>query len=546
MLTRPSRCEMLVKDHRPRVLISEDDIDARVQALADEIADDMSDFIWRHREAFAGETYPGPDEAARKVVAAVSAGEVPVAVGDYSDRPGDATHILRAFEAAGIGRALYATIADEPLLRQLMENGASAGDSFDRPIGGLTASGGDPVRIRGTLVYLGEGFGYQRIAAVEFGDDNLVIITPAYEQVRTPETLRFGPIDPDRYDVFVVKSRVHFRRGFYETGYAKTILVVEDNEHMAYMLRFILERAGYEARCAASAPEALELLQRAVELAPGDGTAWVALARVLQDFGRVDLAQHAGHPQDLRGDPGAPLELTALGIQGGHLGVAGAYRHQPLAHPGAAGQGQLQIRLPKVAPGFQLQRRHPAFAVVAAYYYLRVIVFMYMRESEVEEIPLPVTPAMATVNGRDLIFYCGGNGIVYAFEPLTGMPPDGEGATFNTLVRSAIHSRGLTARAVLKRLEDLGIVEHDAVDGTVMLKQEDNVFISKNDLGLLDVGFTAIANLASAASFAYVMPRRDMSSTSVHEWCHMVPGRRSTRPSTSIRSCASVAVCALI
>jgi microcystin degradation protein MlrC len=200
------------------------------QALADEIAEDMSDFIWRHREAFAGETYPGPDEAARKVVAAVSAGEVPVAVGDYSDRPGDATHILRAFEAAGIGRALYATIADEPLLRQLMENGASAGDSFDRPIGGLTASGGDPVRIRGTLVYLGEGFGYQRIAAVEFGDDNLVIITPAYEQVRTPESLRFGPIDPDRYDVFVVKSRVHFRRGFYETGYAKTILVVDAPE----------------------------------------------------------------------------------------------------------------------------------------------------------------------------------------------------------------------------------------------------------------------------------------------------------------------------
>ena len=36
-------------------------------------------------------------------------------------------------------------------------------------------------------------------------------------------------------------------------------------------------------------------------------------------------------------------------------------------------------------------------AVIAAYYYLRVIVYMYMRESEVEELPLPVTPAMATV-----------------------------------------------------------------------------------------------------------------------------------------------------
>jgi len=30
--------------------------------------------------------------------------------------------------------------------------------------------------------------------------------------------------------VFVVKSRVHFRRGFDETGYAKTIIVVEAPE----------------------------------------------------------------------------------------------------------------------------------------------------------------------------------------------------------------------------------------------------------------------------------------------------------------------------
>jgi outer membrane protein assembly factor BamB len=29
------------------------------------------------------------------------------------------------------------------------------------------------------------------------------------------------------------------------------------------------------------------------------------------------------------------------------------------------------------------------------------------------------SPSMAKVNGRDLIFFCGGNGIVYAFEPLT-------------------------------------------------------------------------------------------------------------------------------
>jgi NADH-quinone oxidoreductase subunit N len=36
-------------------------------------------------------------------------------------------------------------------------------------------------------------------------------------------------------------------------------------------------------------------------------------------------------------------------------------------------------------------------ATIAAYYYLRVIVAMYMREPEDEELPLPITPAMATV-----------------------------------------------------------------------------------------------------------------------------------------------------
>ena len=36
-------------------------------------------------------------------------------------------------------------------------------------------------------------------------------------------------------------------------------------------------------------------------------------------------------------------------------------------------------------------------AAVAVYYYLRVVVTMYMRDSEVEESPLPVSPATATV-----------------------------------------------------------------------------------------------------------------------------------------------------
>ena len=73
---------------------------AREAELADRIADDMDDFIWRMREDFAVGGYPEPDEAARTVSQAIAAGRTPVAVGDHSDRPGDATHILKAFEAA--------------------------------------------------------------------------------------------------------------------------------------------------------------------------------------------------------------------------------------------------------------------------------------------------------------------------------------------------------------------------------------------------------------------------------------------------------------
>jgi microcystin degradation protein MlrC len=38
---------------------------------------------------------------------------------------------------------------------------------------------------------------------------------------------QFDPINPDNYKVYVVKSRVHFQGGFDETGYAKTIFVVD-------------------------------------------------------------------------------------------------------------------------------------------------------------------------------------------------------------------------------------------------------------------------------------------------------------------------------
>ena len=147
------------------------------QELADLIADDMNDFIWRVREDFAVAGYPLPEEAAARVRTAVRAELTPVAVGDHSDRMGDATHIFKAFEAAGVERVLHGAISDPELLEQLVEAGASPGDPFDEEIGGFTPSGGTPVRVVGELAYLGEWRGYETAAVVRYGSGSCLLYT---------------------------------------------------------------------------------------------------------------------------------------------------------------------------------------------------------------------------------------------------------------------------------------------------------------------------------------------------------------------------------
>ena len=90
------------------------------------------------------------------------------------------------------------------------------------------------------------------------------------------------------------------------------------------------------------------------------------------------------------------------------------------------------------------------------------------------------------------------------FDSDTGKPRrleiEGKGTGFSQLVKAAIQSRGLTAQAVLKRLKEIDVVDVDTQAGAVILKQEDNVFISKDNLDLLEVGLTAIGNLVNTVN----------------------------------------------
>jgi len=198
------------------------------QQLADRIADDMSDYIWRVREGLFGEEFSQPDAAAIRAAEAFAAGATPIVLADYSDRSGDATHVLREVINQGLSGVLVATIRDEAVLAALQQENAQVGDLFNMEVGGFAGpASGTPVAVDGTLTYLGPGVDFDRVAVVEFGDRNAVIITPALKQILWTEELEFGPLDPGDFDSFVVKSRVHFRRGFDETGYARTIIIVD-------------------------------------------------------------------------------------------------------------------------------------------------------------------------------------------------------------------------------------------------------------------------------------------------------------------------------
>lgn len=201
------------------------------QDLADEIADDMAEFIWRVREGWAHGEFPQPEEAVRLTREAIAAGETPVVLGDYWDRPGDATWTLRELIKQDVNKVLISALTDEPALEEIWEQDLQPGDSFDMEVGGYTGEqAGEPVRIEGTLAWRGSRWGYDKAAAIEFGNGNMLLLAPGYQQNTTLSHSTFGPVDPDDYDVFVLKSRVHFRRGFDETGYAKTIHIVDAPE----------------------------------------------------------------------------------------------------------------------------------------------------------------------------------------------------------------------------------------------------------------------------------------------------------------------------
>jgi microcystin degradation protein MlrC len=201
------------------------------ETLARKAADDLAGWAWRQREALLTSTkvYAIAD-GVRLAKEAIARGEGPVVLADHSDRSGSATWLLKEILAQDLSGVLVATIADARAHDTLKARGVKAGDPFDMEVGGLVdESAGAPVRITGTVLNAVEGYG-QLWTVVQFGRGNVLVLSRYLIQVQEPWSLKALGLDVTSFKAFAIKSRVHFRRGFDDSGFARTILLVEPDQ----------------------------------------------------------------------------------------------------------------------------------------------------------------------------------------------------------------------------------------------------------------------------------------------------------------------------
>jgi len=214
------------------------------QVLADAIVNDMYRFIWNRREQFALRSYAKVDAAVAQAVQAQKVGETPIILADYSDRLGDATWALAELMEQGASRFLVATLADAEALEDIARD-PTPGRELDLAVGGMLAdSSGSPVRVRGVLESVTELDSPRGGAVINLGDGNRLILTRILRQLIYPEQIQYYGVDDREHDIIVLKTRVHFRRGFNVGDYAQHAIPFEP--HAPYLGTVHVDRLDYQ------------------------------------------------------------------------------------------------------------------------------------------------------------------------------------------------------------------------------------------------------------------------------------------------------------
>jgi microcystin degradation protein MlrC len=200
------------------------------QTLADRAADDMKRLVWESRRQMVKGDFPMPAKAVRHALRDVAEHRGPIVLADYSDRAGDATFILEELLRQHAANFIYVALRDENVLADLLRRDAKVGEHFEYDVGGrVSEASGAPVRIAGDIEYLGHYGDSDRTPCVivSFGDNNHLVISRDLVQAWIPEQLASLPLRISSKTIFIVKSRVHFRRAFEDTGVARSIYLVD-------------------------------------------------------------------------------------------------------------------------------------------------------------------------------------------------------------------------------------------------------------------------------------------------------------------------------
>jgi outer membrane protein assembly factor BamB len=133
------------------------------------------------------------------------------------------------------------------------------------------------------------------------------------------------------------------------------------------------------------------------------------------------------------------------------------------------------------------------------------------------------SPSLAKVNGRELIFFCGGNGIVYAFEPIVKAPSPGEVAKLKkvfqfdfdpTAPKTDVHKFSTNRRESPSNLYGMPVF----VDGRIYVAGGGDLWWGKNEAWLKCIDATKTGDITtSGLVWTYPLEKHVMTTAAVYE-----------------------------
>jgi microcystin degradation protein MlrC len=193
------------------------------KALADKVAQDVSDLAWSLRESFV-RPLPRPKEGVAQLLKLVAEGRKPIVVADGADRTGDSTHMLRELLAQGARNFGIPGIADPKAVCEL-GGSHTVGDTVTAKIGGWASEfSGEPVEVTGRIAYMGKPE-YRHIGpmsegalvqdgltvTLDLGNGNYVAVSERMRDALDSAGFTSAGIDYTKLDIIVLKDRVHHR-----------------------------------------------------------------------------------------------------------------------------------------------------------------------------------------------------------------------------------------------------------------------------------------------------------------------------------------------